>query len=46
MNLVTTVAQQLSTSGVRCNAICPGLTETGMTELVYKSARQKGVEQN
>ena len=44
INLVKVAAQQLATSNVRCNAICPGLTETGMTRFVYDKAREKGVE--
>ena len=45
INLVKVVSQQLATSNVRCNAICPGLTETGMTQFVYDKAREKGVEE-
>ena len=44
MNLVSVAAQQLSTSNVRCNAICPGITETGMTQFIYDKAREKGKE--
>ncbi|TKD53337.1 SDR family NAD(P)-dependent oxidoreductase [Sphingomonas baiyangensis] len=44
INLVQTAAQQLSGSGVRVNAICPGLIETGMTERAFTYAREKGVE--
>jgi NAD(P)-dependent dehydrogenase (short-subunit alcohol dehydrogenase family) len=29
-------------TGVRVNAICPGLIETGMTAPIYKSARERG----
>jgi NAD(P)-dependent dehydrogenase (short-subunit alcohol dehydrogenase family) len=43
ISLVRTAAQQLSGSGIRVNAICPGLIETGMTEFVYQRAREKGV---
>ena len=43
INLVQTSAQQLSTSGVRVNAICPGLTETGMTKPTFDYAKDKGV---
>lgn len=42
INLVQTSAQQLSTSNVRVNAICPGLIETGMTEMIYAHARRAG----
>ena len=40
INLVKTSAQQLSATGVRVNAICPGLIETGMTERVFVYARE------
>ena len=42
INLVQTAAQQLSGSGVRVNAICPGLIETGMTRDIYDMARLAG----
>jgi len=45
INLVQTAAQQLSGSGIRVNAICPGLIETGMTKPIYDLARAKGQEQ-
>lgn len=45
INLVKIAAQQLSGSNVRCNAICPGLIETGMTSFLYEAARRKGKEQ-
>jgi NAD(P)-dependent dehydrogenase (short-subunit alcohol dehydrogenase family) len=44
INLVQTAAQQLSGSGVRVNAICPGLIETGMTKPLYDMARERGQE--
>jgi NAD(P)-dependent dehydrogenase (short-subunit alcohol dehydrogenase family) len=44
ISLVRTAAQQLATSNVRVNAICPGLIETGMTQPVYERARERGVE--
>ena len=42
ISLVKTAAQQLATSNIRVNAICPGLIETGMTQFVYERARAKG----
>ena len=44
INLVQTAAQQLVGTGVRINAICPGLIETGMTAPIYENARAKGLE--
>jgi NAD(P)-dependent dehydrogenase (short-subunit alcohol dehydrogenase family) len=43
INLAKVSAQQLSDTGVRCNAICPGLTETGMTKPTFDYAREKEV---
>jgi len=40
INLAMVSAQQLSGSNVRVNAICPGLTETGMTKVVFDYARE------
>ncbi|MEA3068027.1 MAG: hypothetical protein QOK41_1434 [Sphingomonadales bacterium] len=44
INLVQSAAQQLSGTGVRVNAICPGLIETGMTKPIYDIARDSGQE--
>lgn len=44
VSLAQTVSYQLAGTGVRINAICPGLIETGMTEGVYTSARARGTE--
>ena len=43
INLAQVSAQQLSGTNVRCNAICPGLTETGMTKPTFDYAKEKGV---
>jgi NAD(P)-dependent dehydrogenase (short-subunit alcohol dehydrogenase family) len=43
INLAKVTAQQLSETGVRCNAICPGLTETGMTRPTFDYAKEKDV---
>jgi NAD(P)-dependent dehydrogenase (short-subunit alcohol dehydrogenase family) len=45
INLVQTSAQQLYGSGVRVNAICPGLIETGMTKGIYDMAKASGQEE-
>src|ERR1044072_4739786 len=42
VSLVQTTAYQLSGSGVRINAICPGLIETGMTRPVVEQATARG----
>jgi NAD(P)-dependent dehydrogenase (short-subunit alcohol dehydrogenase family) len=42
INLAAVAAQQLSGANVRVNALCPGLTETGMTQPVFDYAREAG----
>ncbi|HEU5286016.1 MAG TPA: SDR family oxidoreductase [Sphingomicrobium sp.] len=42
ISLVQTAANQLAGTNIRVNAICPGLIETGMTELIYRTAREAG----
>lgn len=42
INLVQSAAQQLAGSGIRVNAVCPGIVETGMTRIIYDRAREKG----
>ena len=44
ISLVQTAANQLSGTGVRINAICPGLIETGMTRPIFEQARARGSE--
>lgn len=44
INLVQTSAQQLGGTGIRVNAVCPGLIESGMTKGLYDAARAKGRE--
>ncbi len=44
INLAMVSAQQLSGANVRVNAICPGLTETGMTKPTFDYARDAGKE--
>jgi NAD(P)-dependent dehydrogenase (short-subunit alcohol dehydrogenase family) len=44
INLVQTSAYQLTGSGIRVNAICPGLIETGMTRPLFDYARSVGKE--
>ncbi|KAK0352467.1 hypothetical protein LTR91_026172 [Friedmanniomyces endolithicus] len=42
--IMQTSCYQLAGTGIRCNAICPGLIETGMTAQVYEGARARGTE--
>lgn len=44
ISLMQTCAYQLVGSGIRCNAVCPGLIETGMTKITYDAARARGSE--
>lgn len=44
VSLMQTCAYQLVGTGIRCNAVCPGLIETGMTKVVYDGARSRGTE--
>jgi NAD(P)-dependent dehydrogenase (short-subunit alcohol dehydrogenase family) len=41
---VQTTANELYGTGVRVNAICPGLIETGMTQPIFDAARARGSE--
>lgn len=42
ISIVQTVAYQLYGTGLRINAICPGLIETGMTKPVFDMASERG----
>jgi NAD(P)-dependent dehydrogenase (short-subunit alcohol dehydrogenase family) len=42
ISLAQTAANYLAGSGVRVNAICPGLIETGMTRPIFEQARARG----
>ncbi len=44
VSLAQTGANMLRYTGVRVNAICPGLIETGMTKPVFDYVRAKGTE--
>ncbi|KAL2263873.1 hypothetical protein VTK26DRAFT_4669 [Humicola hyalothermophila] len=44
ISLAQTTAFQLAGTGVRVNALCPGLIETGMTQIVFDAARARGTE--
>lgn len=44
ISLAQTTAYQLSGTGIRVNAVCPGIIETGMTSVMYERARSKGTQ--
>ncbi|MBT3372470.1 MAG: SDR family oxidoreductase [Rhodospirillaceae bacterium] len=44
VSLVQTMCNEFFASGVRINAICPGLIETGMTKPTFDRARTRGTE--
>jgi len=44
VSLMQTCAYQLAGTGIRCNAICPGIIETGMTSAMYEMARARGTD--
>ena len=44
ISMVQTISYQLYGTGVRINAVCPGLIETGMTAGLFEAARERGKE--
>ncbi|MDE2378527.1 SDR family oxidoreductase [Bradyrhizobium sp.] len=42
ISLVQTTAYSLTGTGVRINAVCPGLIETGMTKPIFDRAKERG----
>ena len=44
INLVQTTAYSLYGTGVRINAVCPGLIETGMTKPIFERAKARGTD--
>ncbi|PQE33173.1 3-oxoacyl-(acyl-carrier-) reductase protein [Rutstroemia sp. NJR-2017a WRK4] len=44
ISLAQTMCYQLAGTGIRVNAICPGVIETGMTAPMYDAARARGTE--
>ncbi len=42
--MASTMAYQLADTGVRVNALCPGMIETGMTAPLFTAARVRGTE--
>src|ERR1700749_3833252 len=44
ISLVQTTAYSLSGTGIRINAVCPGLIETGMTKPVFDRAKERGTQ--
>ena len=44
ISLAQTISYQLAATGIRINAICPGLIETGMTAPMFEAARARGTE--
>lgn len=44
VSLAQSISYQLSGTGIRINAVCPGLIETGMTAPTFDSARARGTE--
>ncbi|KAH9251795.1 hypothetical protein BASA81_010238 [Batrachochytrium salamandrivorans] len=45
VSIVQTVANQLMGTQIRCNAICPGIIQTGMTKPLFDLAQQRNTTQ-
>jgi len=43
-SIAQTAATALNGTGVRVNAICPGLIETGMTKPIFDAAKERGTD--
>jgi NAD(P)-dependent dehydrogenase (short-subunit alcohol dehydrogenase family) len=46
ISIMQTTCYQLVGTGIRCNALCPGVIETGMTSKMYEAARARGTEKS
>jgi len=44
ISLTQTSANLLAGTGVRINAVCPGIIETGMTKPIFDRAKERGTE--
>jgi len=44
VSIAQTMSYQLTGTGIRTNALCPGVIETGMTLSMYEAARERGTE--
>ncbi|GBG25361.1 3-oxoacyl-acyl-carrier protein reductase [Hondaea fermentalgiana] len=43
INLCRVVANQCTGTNIRCNSICPGIIETGMTKMIFDHVDRKGI---
>jgi NAD(P)-dependent dehydrogenase (short-subunit alcohol dehydrogenase family) len=44
VSMAQTMSYQLAGTGIRVNALCPGVIETGMTKPMYDVAKERGTE--